>query len=143
MGVSGQYHAPAALCPGEGTPRRLGGPQVWTQRLEENSLASVGDRTPVVHSVVKHYTDRATPPPHYKPLSCLNAHCVSMTGVANYTSFGSHTSGGNNRLESLMCLIWTIHGIFMTIISFSTFLNNLTFLNNNYNDYVIIHNYIN
>jgi hypothetical protein len=30
---------------------------VWTQRREEKSSASVGDRTPVVQSVVRHYTD--------------------------------------------------------------------------------------
>jgi hypothetical protein len=30
---------------------------VWTQRLEENSSASVGDRTPAVQSVVRHCTD--------------------------------------------------------------------------------------
>jgi hypothetical protein len=30
---------------------------IWTQRLEEKSSASVGDRTPVVQSVVRHYTD--------------------------------------------------------------------------------------
>jgi hypothetical protein len=36
---------------------------VWTQRLEEKSSASVGDRTPVVQSVVSHYTDWATPAP--------------------------------------------------------------------------------
>jgi hypothetical protein len=35
----------------------------WTQRLEEKSSASVGDRTPVVQSVVRHCTDRATPAP--------------------------------------------------------------------------------
>jgi hypothetical protein len=34
---------------------------VWTQRLEEKSSVSVGDRTPVVQSVVSHYTDSATP----------------------------------------------------------------------------------
>jgi hypothetical protein len=34
---------------------------VWTQRLEEKSSASVGDRNPAVQSVVKHYTDWATP----------------------------------------------------------------------------------
>jgi hypothetical protein len=33
---------------------------VWTQRLEERSSASVGDRTPAVQSVVRHYTDWAT-----------------------------------------------------------------------------------
>jgi hypothetical protein len=30
---------------------------VWTQRLEEKSSASVGDQTPVVQSIVSHYTD--------------------------------------------------------------------------------------
>jgi hypothetical protein len=30
---------------------------VWTHRLEEKSSASVGDRAPVVQSVVSHYTD--------------------------------------------------------------------------------------
>jgi hypothetical protein len=30
---------------------------IWTQRLEEKSSAFVGDRTPVVQSVVSHYTD--------------------------------------------------------------------------------------
>jgi hypothetical protein len=30
---------------------------VWTQRLEEKSSASVGDRTPVAQSVVRHCTD--------------------------------------------------------------------------------------
>jgi hypothetical protein len=34
---------------------------VWTQRLEEKSSASVGDRTPVVQSAVKHYTDWTRP----------------------------------------------------------------------------------
>jgi hypothetical protein len=36
---------------------------VWTQRIEEKSSASVGDRTPVVQSVVTHYTDWATAAP--------------------------------------------------------------------------------
>jgi hypothetical protein len=30
---------------------------VWTQRLEEKSFAFTGDQTPVVQSVVRHYTD--------------------------------------------------------------------------------------
>jgi hypothetical protein len=30
---------------------------VWMQRLQEKSSASVGDRTPAVQSVVRHYTD--------------------------------------------------------------------------------------
>jgi hypothetical protein len=38
--------------------RRLGGPKI--QRLEENSLASAGDRTAIVQSVARHYTTWAT-----------------------------------------------------------------------------------
>jgi hypothetical protein len=30
---------------------------VWTQGLEAKSFASAGDRTPIVYSVVRHYTD--------------------------------------------------------------------------------------
>jgi diphthamide biosynthesis methyltransferase len=39
--------------------RRLGGSQelVWTQTLEEKSFTSAEDRTLVVQSVVRHYTD--------------------------------------------------------------------------------------
>jgi hypothetical protein len=33
------------------------GPAVWTQGLEEKSSAPVGNRTPIVQSIVKHYTD--------------------------------------------------------------------------------------
>jgi hypothetical protein len=61
MRVSGQYYA--ALYPGEKTPvpteQEAGwAPEpVWTQRLEEKSSASVGDRTLVVQFEVRHYTD--------------------------------------------------------------------------------------
>jgi hypothetical protein len=51
----------SALPPGEEPPVPIGqeaagcAPEpVWTQRLEEKSFASVGDRTPVVQSVVSH-----------------------------------------------------------------------------------------
>jgi hypothetical protein len=52
-----------ALPPGKEPPVPIGqeagwAPEpVWTQRLEEKSSASVGDRTPVVQSIVSHYTD--------------------------------------------------------------------------------------
>jgi hypothetical protein len=52
-----------ALPPGRGPPVPIlqdsgWAPEpVWTQKLEEKSFASVGDRTPVVQSVVRHYTD--------------------------------------------------------------------------------------
>jgi hypothetical protein len=55
---------PAALYPPEkGPPVPIGceagwAPEpVWTQSLEEKSSTSVGDRTPVVQFVVRHYTD--------------------------------------------------------------------------------------
>jgi hypothetical protein len=60
MWVSGQRHAPAALYPRGKDPigQEAGwAPEpVWTQRLEEKPSASVGDRTPVVQFVVRHYT---------------------------------------------------------------------------------------
>jgi hypothetical protein len=51
------------LPPGKGPPVPIGpeagwAPEpVWTLRLEEKSSASVGDRTPVVQSVVSRYID--------------------------------------------------------------------------------------
>jgi hypothetical protein len=63
MRVSGQHHAPAALYPrGKEPSVPIGQEARWApkpvrmQRLEEKSSASVGDRTPVVQSVVRHYT---------------------------------------------------------------------------------------
>jgi hypothetical protein len=70
-GVSGQRHGPAALYPREKDPRyplyrRLGGPPepVWTQRLEEKSFDSAGDRTSIAQSSSPQQTvrsDWATP----------------------------------------------------------------------------------
>jgi hypothetical protein len=68
MGVSGQRHAQAAFCPRERTPVPTGyeagwaSELVWTQRLEEKSFASAGDRTQVLQAVVIHYTE--VPPAH-------------------------------------------------------------------------------
>jgi hypothetical protein len=36
---------------------------VWTQRLEEESFAPAGDGTPIARSLVRHYTNWATPAP--------------------------------------------------------------------------------
>jgi hypothetical protein len=56
-------------CPGRALPLGIGPPVpigyeagwaselVWTQRLEGKSCTSAGDRTPVVQSVVRYYTD--------------------------------------------------------------------------------------
>jgi hypothetical protein len=63
MGVSGHRHAPAALYPGEGPPEPIvqeagWAPEpVWTQRLEEKSLALPGIEPLVVQSVVRICTD--------------------------------------------------------------------------------------
>jgi hypothetical protein len=76
MGVSGQRYAPAALYR-ERIPVPIGqeagwAPEpVWTQRLEEKSSASVGDRTPVIQSVVSNYTDWPTPAPYIAPYHLL------------------------------------------------------------------------
>jgi hypothetical protein len=56
MGVIGQRHAPAALCPGERTPVPIGqeagwpSEPVWTQKLEEKSFAPTGDQTLIAWS---------------------------------------------------------------------------------------------
>jgi hypothetical protein len=57
MGVSGQRHVPAALYPRGKDPRFPIGQEagwapepVWTQRLEEKSFASAGNRTPIARS---------------------------------------------------------------------------------------------
>jgi hypothetical protein len=56
-GVSGQRHAPAALYTRDRTPAPIGweagcaSELVWTQRLDDKSFSSTGDRTPVAQSV--------------------------------------------------------------------------------------------
>jgi hypothetical protein len=54
--------------------RRLGGPR----RIQDKSFAPAGDRTPVVQSVVRHYTDWATPAPtqHVQWLKLNSNHCA-------------------------------------------------------------------
>jgi hypothetical protein len=49
MGVSGQRHAPAALYP-RGKEAGWAPEPVWTQRLDERSIAPTGDRTPIDRS---------------------------------------------------------------------------------------------
>jgi hypothetical protein len=62
MGVSGQRHAPAALCPRGKIPGThcTGGwvsPRAGLDAgVEEKSSALVGYRTLIVQSVVRHYT---------------------------------------------------------------------------------------
>jgi hypothetical protein len=64
MGVSGQRHAPAALCPRYPLDRRLVGPKAGLEaEAVEKSFGPAGDLTPV-QSIVSHYTDVATPTPN-------------------------------------------------------------------------------
>jgi hypothetical protein len=96
MGVSGQHHAPAALYPRGKNPGThltggwVGPEPVWTQRLEEKSSAYVGDRAPVVQSVVRHYTVWATPAPklvcsfvifEYNRIKTCNFMCNFVLGL--------------------------------------------------------------
>jgi hypothetical protein len=66
------------LPPGKGPPvpivqeARWAPEPVWTQRLEEKSFASARDRTPVVQSVVRHYTAWATPTPTIPITTAVN-----------------------------------------------------------------------
>jgi hypothetical protein len=67
----GEWSASCSGCAlplGKGSPVRIGqeagrAPEpVWTLRLEEKSLVSAGDRTPIARSsVARHYADWATP----------------------------------------------------------------------------------
>jgi hypothetical protein len=58
---------------------------IWTQRLEEKSSASVGDRTPVFQSVVRHYTDRATPALGFMNCRIDIQYCVTLTQLKGET----------------------------------------------------------
>jgi hypothetical protein len=49
-----------------------------TQGLEGKSFASFGDRTPVVQSVARHYTDWATPSPRLHVL--IHTYTVATEG---------------------------------------------------------------
>jgi hypothetical protein len=82
MGVSGQHHAPVALYPrGKDPPpvpivQEAGwAPEpVWTQGLEEKSSDPVGDRTPIVQPVVRHYTAWAAVAPQRNSGSQINTY---------------------------------------------------------------------
>jgi hypothetical protein len=76
MGVSGQRHAPdRALLRGEDPRYHWTGGWVGPRAglgLEEKSFAPTGDRTSVIQSVVRHYTDWATPAPFIVYNLCKN-----------------------------------------------------------------------
>jgi hypothetical protein len=51
---------------------------VWTQRLEEKSSAPVGDRTPIFHPVVRHYTACATAAPQLISADIFRTHSAKI-----------------------------------------------------------------
>jgi hypothetical protein len=58
---------------------------VWTQILEENSFTSVGDRAPVIQSIVWHFTDWATTFPNgniLQPYSFVTADALLEISTA-------------------------------------------------------------
>jgi hypothetical protein len=92
---------------------------VWTQRLEEKFSASVGDRTLVVQSVVRHNTDWATPAPESSNSTqniqtCLcdfpyfigHERCLLQKPINCYN--GNHTTQGQ---KLFYCILSNIHPI--------------------------------
>jgi hypothetical protein len=59
---------------------------VWMQKLEEKSSAPVGDWTPAVQSIVRHYTDRATLAPQLTMVQILS-HCWAVCMLVLILSF--------------------------------------------------------
>jgi hypothetical protein len=66
MEVSGQLHAPTALFPGKVPRYPYDRKLVWTMRNREIFFALVGNQTPAVQPVARHYTDWAIPAPNLK-----------------------------------------------------------------------------
>jgi hypothetical protein len=104
MGVSGQRHVPAALYPEKRTLVHIGqeagwaSELVWTQRLEENSFASAGDRTPVVQCTQATHANYA--------IGCFSL-CLALSTVRLYTG---HLQQQNVALFQLTIVsILTIH----------------------------------
>jgi hypothetical protein len=131
MGMSGQCHAPAALYPREKEPvpivEEAGWiPEpVWRQRLEEKSLVSAGDRTPVVRSAARQYGDWATAAPSvdvrvlfWYSLYAAEELCLYRSYVnswvrseENIRSLSSHintkpsSGSGNNRIMQMFWIV--------------------------------------
>jgi hypothetical protein len=84
-----------ALPPGKGPPvpivqeARWAPEPVWTQRLEENSSASVGDRTPIVQPVARYYTDWATAVPQI-PNAKFNQICWIASEMNSFRQTDRH-----------------------------------------------------
>jgi hypothetical protein len=73
---------------------------VWTQRLEEKSSASVGDRTSIVQSVVRHYTDWAWLTRCYRKIHAGRTNYIGGCGL------WTHGSGCFRSLALGLPTIW-------------------------------------
>jgi hypothetical protein len=121
MGVSGQRHAPATLYPRRKDPRyplyrRLGGPQspFWTRRLEEKSSCLCRGSnfdSPVVQSVVRHYTAWANTAPqgisvHSKYVCMYNYLILIMFNIYRRKSLKNNSSLLWQRPSTLPAILW-------------------------------------
>jgi hypothetical protein len=91
MGVSGQRHAPAALCIGERTPgTHCTGGSVGLRASMDTEVRGIilfpcrgsNPDLPVVQSVVRHYTDWATPAPFFTMTRINFSFCPSKCSKA-------------------------------------------------------------
>jgi hypothetical protein len=84
-----EWSAGRALPPGKGTPVPIGSEDgwapepVWTKRLEEKSSAPIGDQTPIVQPVVRHYTAWATAAPLKFVEKIIHKHVYKYIATTN------------------------------------------------------------
>jgi hypothetical protein len=97
----GRALPPVPIVQGAGWASQL----VWTQRLEEKSIVSAGNRTPVVQPVVRHYTDWATPALTHLHIEILN-----------------YIFPSGSRLKCCMCFLSLPCVLYAPIISLSSYL---------------------
>jgi hypothetical protein len=113
MGVSGQRHAPTALCPGERTPGThctgdWVGPRAGLDTEVRGKILCLCQGSnpdhPVVQSVVRYYTDRATPAPEI--------YCTAILSTTNPTRTNTGSIPGlrgerpaTNRLSYVTALL--------------------------------------
>jgi hypothetical protein len=117
-----------SLPKGPSVPTGLDAGWAWTQRLQETSCTSAGDRTQVV-CVVRHYTDRAIPAPsvrnivskliiNYYNLIFVYWHCPGLfkhiwNSRIFLARFSCPAGKSNERLQSMvsfLCL-WKVFAV--------------------------------
>jgi hypothetical protein len=110
-GVGGQYHAPAALPPGNTRYpfyRRLGGPQGRSGRVRKIS-PSPGFDPWTVQPVASRYTDRATRPVHVSPLPIKNPVFRLQASTKNLQIYTYTAFTVWNRFKSLVFILADRH----------------------------------